>query len=103
VQKGEMVMKKKAEILIEYVQADFCKRMYMFLQFPDLRDAFQEIDRNKLRCPTGFSYATEQKSKEECFRNPSLPIGTYCGLAEIRTFKAFLESLTGLKPNKGIP
>jgi len=42
-------MKKEAEILIKYVQADFSQRMYMFLQFPDLRDAFQEIDRNKLR------------------------------------------------------
>lgn len=77
-------MKKEAEILIKYVQADFCKRMYMFLQFPDLRDVFQEIERSKFRCPTGFSYSTEERSKEKCFRNPSLPIGAYCGIAEIK-------------------
>ena len=96
-------MKKEAEILIEYVQADFSKRMFLFLQNPDLRDAFQEIERNKLRCPNGYSYSTEQQSREKCFRNPSLPIGTYCGIAEIRTFKAFLESLRGFKPKRGIP
>jgi hypothetical protein len=69
-------MEKEAERLIKYVQADFSKRMFLFLQNPDLRDAFQEIERSKFRCPTGFSYSTEQHSKEKCFRNPSLPIGT---------------------------
>ncbi len=62
-------MKKEEEIFIKYVQADFCQRVYMFLQFPDLRDAFQEIERSKLRCPNGFSYPTVQDSKEKCFRN----------------------------------
>ena len=42
-QKGEMVMKKEAEILIQYVQADFSERLFLFLQNPGLRDAFQEI------------------------------------------------------------
>jgi hypothetical protein len=77
-----MVMKKEAEILIEYVQADFSKRMFLFLQNPDLRDAFQEIERSKFRCPTGFSCSTEQHSKEKCLRDLSLPTGGYCGIAE---------------------
>ena len=47
-------MKKEAEILKQYARADFSKRMYMFLQFPNLRDAFQEIERNRFRCPNGF-------------------------------------------------
>ena len=47
-------MKKEAEILIKYVQADFSKRVYLFLQFPDLRDTFQEIERNRFCCPNGF-------------------------------------------------
>jgi hypothetical protein len=47
-------MKKEAEILIQYARGDFSKRMYMFLQFPDLRDAFQEIERKRFRCPDGF-------------------------------------------------
>lgn len=96
-------MKKEAEILIKYVQADFSKRMFLFLQNPDLRDAFQEIERSKFRCPTGFSYSTEHDSKEKCLRNGSLPIGAYCGIAEIRILKNDLESLKGLKPKRGIP
>jgi hypothetical protein len=96
-------MKKEAEILIKYVQADFCGRMYMFLQFPDLRGAFQEIDRSKLRCPAGFSYSTEEHSKEKCFRDLSLPTGAHGGVAEIKLLETFLESLKGFKPHRGIP
>jgi len=47
-------MKKEAEILIQYARGDFSKRLYMFLQFPDLRDAFQEIERKGFRCSKGF-------------------------------------------------
>jgi hypothetical protein len=56
-------MKKEVEILIKYVQADFSKRIFLFLQNPDLRNAFQEIERSKFRCPTGFLYSTEQQRK----------------------------------------
>jgi hypothetical protein len=38
-------MEQAREILIQYAQADFFKRIYLFLQFPGLRDAFQEIER----------------------------------------------------------
>ena len=96
-------MKKETEILIKYVQADFSKRMFLFLQIPDLRDAFQEIERSKFRCPSGFSYSTEQHSKEECCRNLSLPLGAYFGIAEIRILNNFLISLKGLKPKRGLP
>jgi len=75
-------MKKEAEILIKYVQADFSKRMFLFLQNRDLRDAFQEIERSKFHCPNGFPCSTEQKSKENCLRDLSLPTGGYCGIAE---------------------
>jgi len=95
-------MKKEAEILIKYVQADFSKRMFLFLQNPDLRDAFQEIERSKFRCPNGFSYSTEHDSRERCLSNGSLPIGAYCGMAKIRMLKTFLESLKELKPHSGI-
>ncbi len=53
-ERREIVMKKEAEILIQYVRGDFSKRMYMFLQFPDLRDTFQEIERKGFRCSNGF-------------------------------------------------
>jgi len=94
-------MKKEAETLIKYVQADFSERIFLFLQNPDLRDVFQEIERSKFRCPNGLSYSTEQPNEEECVCNPSLPIGA-CSLTEIRMYKTFLESLTGLKPKRGI-
>lgn len=62
-------MKKEAEILMKYAQADFAKRMYLFLQYPDLRAAFQQIEHCKFRCPNGFSFSTEQQNKEKCFHN----------------------------------
>jgi len=62
-------MKKEAEILKKYAQADFAKRMYLFLQYPDLRAAFQQIEHCKFRCPNGFSFSTERQNKERCFQN----------------------------------
>ena len=47
-------MKKEAEILKQYARADFSKRMDLFLQFPNLRDTFQEIERKRLCCSKGF-------------------------------------------------
>jgi hypothetical protein len=39
-------MERVKEILIQYAQADFYERMHLFLQFPDLRNVFGEIERN---------------------------------------------------------
>jgi hypothetical protein len=47
-------MEQAREILIQYAQADFSKRIYLFLQFPGLRDAFQEIERIIVRRSKGF-------------------------------------------------
>ena len=38
-------MERVKEILIQYEQADFFERMHLFLQFPDLRNVFGEIER----------------------------------------------------------
>ncbi len=70
-------MKKEAEILIEYVQADFCQRVSMFLQFPDLRDDFQEIERTYLAPQIGCSASREKHGKQKCFRNLSLLAGAF--------------------------
>jgi hypothetical protein len=40
-------MERVSEILIQYVQADFSQRIYLFLQFPDLRSVFKKIERRK--------------------------------------------------------
>jgi hypothetical protein len=37
-------MEQEIEILIQYEKADFNKRLYLFLEFPDLRRSFQEMD-----------------------------------------------------------
>ncbi len=54
-------MEKEEKILIKYVEADFCQRVYMFLQFPDLRKDFQKIERTYFtalnRCGSGRSTA----------------------------------------------
>lgn len=47
-------MERGIEILIQYAQADFPQRIYLFLQFPDLRDAFQEIERTSFCCSRSF-------------------------------------------------
>jgi hypothetical protein len=39
-------MERVKEILIQYAQADFFERMHLFLQYPDLRDVFGEMERN---------------------------------------------------------
>ena len=37
-------MEKKIEMLTRYAEADMNKRLHFFLQFPDLRYTFQEIE-----------------------------------------------------------
>jgi len=57
-------MEKEVEILIQYTQADFSKRMHMFLQFPDLRDSFQEIDLKDFAAQKASS--TKEPNKRKC-------------------------------------
>jgi hypothetical protein len=40
-------MERVREILIQYAEAEFSQRIYLFLQFPGLRDVFQEIERKR--------------------------------------------------------
>jgi hypothetical protein len=47
-------MERGIEILIQYAQAGFPQRIYLFLQFPGLRDAFQEIERALFSCTPGL-------------------------------------------------
>ncbi len=57
-------MKKEVEMLTQYTQADFFRRMHMFLQFPGLRGSFQEIDRKDLAAQTASS--TKQHNRRKC-------------------------------------
>lgn len=60
-------MKKEVEILKQYAQADFSKRIYLFLQFPELREAFQEIERIRFCCPEGFAIFNCTAEQREVF------------------------------------
>ncbi len=51
-------MKQKLDILIAYGEADINERLHLFLQFPDLRNAFQEIERKNAAAQTG-KYRTD--------------------------------------------
>jgi hypothetical protein len=62
-ERREVVMEKELEILIQYTQADFFKRMHMFLQFPDLRGSFQEIDLKDLAVQKASSAKEHNKRK----------------------------------------
>jgi hypothetical protein len=37
-------MERPTEILKRYKESDFYERLCIFLQFPDLRDAFEDIE-----------------------------------------------------------
>jgi len=50
-----MTVEQKIDILIQYREADLRKRLHLFLQFPDLRRGFQEIERKHLAVRTGSS------------------------------------------------
>ena len=41
---GKIVMKEEIEIVARYRRADENERLYLFLQYPELRISFQEID-----------------------------------------------------------
>jgi hypothetical protein len=47
------VMEQEIDILVQYGEADINKKLHLFLQFPDLRRAFQEIERKNAAAQTG--------------------------------------------------
>ena len=54
-------MEEKIDIFIRYGEADTNRRLHFFLEFPDLRSAFQEIERNDL--------AAQMASRSLCGRH----------------------------------
>jgi hypothetical protein len=67
-ERREIVMEKEIEILIQYTQADFFRRMHMFLQFPDLRDVFQEIERKDLGAQRASISSAKPYHERRCSR-----------------------------------
>ena len=60
-------MEQAREILRQYAQADFSKRIYLFLQFPGLRGAFQEIERIIFSRSRGFPIFNCTAEQREIF------------------------------------
>jgi hypothetical protein len=59
-------MEQEMDILIQYGEADINKKLHLFLQFPNLRSGFQEIERKNLAFQTGFrSLPEDQKRAKE--------------------------------------
>ena len=82
-------MEQEIEILIRYGEAGMNKRLNLFLQFPDLRWAFQEIEHKDLAAQMASRSLSEQHNKGKCPRLLSLlgriiGIETDCNL--LRTF-----------------
>jgi hypothetical protein len=58
-------MEQEINLLIQYGEADINKKLQLFLQFPDLRSGFQEIERKDLASQTGFRSLLEDHKRDE--------------------------------------
>ena len=67
-----MVMEEEIEILTRYGEAGFSKRLHLFLQFPELRWAFQEIELKELNARRALVSPTQQHHKGKCSLPQSL-------------------------------
>ncbi len=54
---------ERDEILVQYALANSFMRMHLFLQFPDLRHFFQEIDRKDLTAQRASSNRKRRRGK----------------------------------------
>jgi hypothetical protein len=61
-------MEEKIEILIQYGKADLDERLNLFLRFPDLRWAFQEMELKDLVAQRASKSLGEQNKKGKWFR-----------------------------------
>jgi hypothetical protein len=66
-------MEQAREILRQYAQADFSKRIYLFLQFPGLRGTFQAIERTIVSCSRGFPIFDCSAEQREIFCATMVP------------------------------
>lgn len=53
------------ERLKQYTEARINERLHLFLQFPDLRRSFQEIDRKDLAYYKAYRLLREEHNKEK--------------------------------------
>jgi hypothetical protein len=83
------------EILRQYTEARVNERLHLFLQFPDLRRSFQEIDRKELAFQKASMSLGEEHKKAKYFPHLLLLRGACHRILEIRMLK---NLWTYLKP-----
>jgi hypothetical protein len=81
------------EILKRYTEARIGERLHLFLQFPDLRESFQEIDRKDLAYLKVSPSLREEHDKAKYSLPFSLLKGAYHRIIEIGILKNLLKSL----------
>ena len=81
------------EILKQYAEGCMDERLHLFLQFPDLRRSFQEIDRKDLVFQKR-SMSLREASNREKYLSHLLPLRKACHRTiEVGIFKNLLKSL----------
>jgi hypothetical protein len=84
-------MMEQIEKLTQYAEADRNERLHLFLQFPDLRDVFQQIERKDLTAQMGFGSLGKQHNIEKCSPFLSLLKGVYRRIVERKTLPKCLR------------
>jgi hypothetical protein len=81
------------EILKRYTEARIGERLHLFLQFPDLRESFQEIDRKDLAYQNVARSLREEHDKAKYSLHFLLFRRAYHRIIEIGILKDLLKSL----------
>ena len=81
------------EILRQYAEARIGERLHLFLQFPDLRRSFQEIDRKDLAFQKASLSLRERHNKAKYSLHFLLLRKAFHRIIEIRILKNLLKSL----------
>ena len=81
------------KILRQYTEARINERLHLFLQFPDLRRSFQEIDRKDLAYHKASISLREEHDKAKYSFHLFLFRKAYHRIIEIRRLKNLLKSL----------
>jgi hypothetical protein len=81
------------EILRQYAEARINERLHLFLQFPDLRRSFQEIDRKDLAYREASGSLREGPNRAKYSLHLLLLRGAYHRIIEARILKNLLKSL----------
>jgi len=87
----------KGEILRQYTEACINERLHLFLQFPNLRRSFQEIDCKDLAIQKAPTSLREEHNRAKYSLQLLFFRRAYHRIIEIRILKFLLKSLKPIK------